>query len=324
MKTYLLGSSLLAAVMLSACGGKFQATSLSDVTQGSSSDSQSAADGSQTATMSQKVLQDIGTGLRQKSIASLAGISLSNAQIQALLNAGAAAVVANGLGNSTNINALTPVIVQGITQALSGQVSGNSTQMANLISAIGTAALDAVLKQNTGVLSNALVKEIATKLFQNISAGGIDKAALSDVSGILMSSLVNHLSQKGYQTPQLTTLLSSLSSGAVLGVGNLNLKALGLAALNDILKNIGAGSVQGLTGLNSSSDILQALISAMTSGSQTGLNQVLGANTTLGATLNQLLSSVISGQSANLGSLPISSLKQQLISAVLQLILSKI
>jgi hypothetical protein len=73
----------------------------------------------------------------------------------------------------------------------------------------------------------------------------------------------------------------------------------------------------------SSSD-LQTLISSLTSGSKSGLSQVLSSHSSLGLSLSQLLSNVISGQSANLGKLGLNSTEQQVIAILLQVLLAKI
>lgn len=321
MKSRYLILGITTASMLSACGGKFNAPISSESSPAPSSASApapSATGTTDTVAPSNKVLQTFGTSLRQKSL-------LSESQIQALLNSANTAINANGLSSSTDINALIPIIIQGMSQNLGTAIPGlNSSQIATLISGLGTSAIDTSMLSSNGALSSNLVQTISTTLFQNLSAAGIPNGNLSSASNVLMSSLVAALGKSGVQSTTLSSLLQSLSSGAVLGIGNLNIANMGSSTLSDILNRIGAGSIQGLAGVSSNSGVLQTLINSLTAGSQSGLSQVLGSNASMNLNLNQLLSSVISGQSANLGSLGINSTEQQVIALLLQLIQSKI
>ncbi|MBS1970028.1 MAG: hypothetical protein JSU04_06955 [Bdellovibrionales bacterium] len=317
MKSRYLILGITAASMLSACGGKFNAPN--SVESSPANNSASIPDSTTGNTVpSNKVLQTFGTSLRQKS-------SLSESQVLALLNSGAVAINASGLGSSTDVNALIPIIIQGISQNIGTTIPGlNSSQIATLISGLGTSAIEASLVSSGGAISNSLIQNISTTLFQNLSAAGVSNGNLSSVSSVLMSSLVSYLGTSGLPSANLSALLQSLSSGAVLGVGNLNVASLGSVILSDILNKIGAGSIQGLSGISSSSSVLQTLINSLTAGSQSGLSQVVSSNSSLGLNLNQLLSNVISGQSANLGKLGLNPTEQQVISVLLQLLLAKI
>lgn len=318
MKSRYMILSITAVSMLSACGGSFNAPTSLDSPSSNNSSTSAPPSAVNNAAPSNKVLQDVGVSLRQKSL-------LSEPQVQALLSSGAAAISANGLSSSSDINALLPVIIQGISQNIGVSIPGlNSSQIAALLSGLGTSAIDAALVSANGQLSSGLVQSISATLFQNLSAAGVSNGNLSSVSNVLMSSLVSYLGNSGFQSSALSTLLQSLSSGAVLGVGNLNMASIGSALLSDILNKIGAGSIQGLSGISSSSNVLQTLINSLTAGSQSGLSQVLNSNSSIKLSLSQLLSSVVSGQSANLGKLGLNSMEQQVISLLLQVLLSKI
>ncbi len=309
--------SITAVSMLSACGGKFNAP----VSAESAPVNNSAAvppTAAENTAPSNKVLQTFGTSLRQKSL-------LSESQLLTLLNSGAVAINAKGLSSSTDVNALIPIIIQGMSQNIGATVPGLSgPQIATLVSGLGTSAIETSLLSSGGGLSSGLIQNISTTLFQNLSAAGVSNGSLSSVSSTLMSSLVSSLGASGLPATNLSALLQSLSSGAVLGIGNLNIANIGSGVLSDILNKIGAGSIQGLSGFSNSSSVTQMLINSLTAGSQSGLSQFLSSNSSMGLNLNQLLSSVIAGQSANLSKLGLNSTEQQLISVLLQALLAKI
>lgn len=318
MKSRYLILSVTAVSMLSACGGKFNAPVSLESSPATNSGASTLPSTADNTAPSNKVLESFGTSLRQKSL-------LSESQVLALLGSGAAAINANGLSSSTDVNALLPIIIQGISQNIGTTIPGlSSSQIATLISGLGTSAIDASLISSGGALSGNLVQTISTTLFQNLSAAGVSNGNLSSVSSVLMSSLVAYLGKSGVPSSNLTNLLQSLSSGAVLGVGNLNIANIGSVVLSDILNKIGAGSIQGLSGISMNSGDLQTLISSLTSGSKSGLSQVLSSHSSMSLNLNQLLSSVISGQSANLGNLGLNSTEQQVIAILLQVLLAKI
>lgn len=318
MKSRYLILSITAVSMLSACGGKFNAPVSSESSPATNSGASTLPSTADNTVPSNKVLETFGTSLRQKSL-------LSEPQVLALLTSGAAAINASGLNSSTDVNALLPIIIQGISQNIGTTIPGlSSSQIATLIAGLGTAAMDASQISSGGALSSNLVQTISTTLFQNLSAAGVSNGNLSSVSNVLMRSLVAYLGKSGVSSSGLNSLLQSLSSGAVQGVGNLNIASIGSVVLSDILNKIGAGSIQGLSGTAISSSDLQTLISSLTSGSKSGLSQVLSSHSSLGLSLSQLLSNVISGQSANLGNLGLNSTEQQVIAILLQVLLSKI
>ena len=309
---------LTAITVLSACGSKFDANSApSSESNGISSIADAAPVAEAPATTSEKVIQDIGKDLREKSM-------LSEEQIAALLASATSAVKSGGLSSSNSVNMVLPTIIQGITQGLGKQGLGaDSAKLTNLISLIGKIAIDTTMISSGGALSAGMLKVLATTLFQNLGSAGGNAGNLSGISGTLMSTLVAHIGKGGFQAADLSTLLQSLSSGAVLGVGNLNLSGLGGQLVSDIVKQIGAGSITGLSGVSNNSAILQTLIGAINQGSQSGLSQIVGKFSGSGLNLKDLLSTLIAGQTSKIGALPVGSIQQNVISLLLQALLSK-
>jgi hypothetical protein len=321
MKFKIIASSLLVAGLVSGCGNHFEVAPPSEII------STNPLAPLQSNSASNKILHDVATGLQQNTV-STTGTSLTDAQIQALIQTAAAAIQAQGLAGSSDLNALLPVIIQGLTQAIGNlQISGSNPQIADLMASIGKLLIGSVTSGNSAGIGNDVVQLISQSLFKNLPSAGVSSGNLSQVSGSLMSFLVAHLSQLGLSIGPLSGLLQSLASGATMGVGGINAGNLGATLISDILNQIGAGSIQGLAGaggMSAGSAIVQTLLGAIVNGAKLGLSASLGPQVGIGLDIAQLLISLISGQSAGMASSSMPSVQQQLISTFLQLLASKI
>lgn len=321
MKLHIMTSSLLAIGLLSGCGQDFQP--LSSLNSSSSSKSGTV----QPETVSSKILQDVGRSLQHSSDVGTVP-ALTEAQIAALIQSATLSLQNSGVSSSTDLQALLPIIIQKLTKSLADhQIKGTSPENAELIAAIGKSILSSVTQMNGATPPPELVALITKALFQNLPTAGITNGNLSTVAGGLMNSLVAHLGQQGIPTNLLTSLLQSASSGATLGIGNLNLRNLTSAQITEILRQIGQGSTQGLTrlsGISSNNELLQVLIEAVTYGAQSGLNQSGLNQNGVGVSISQLLASLITGQETGLSNSNLSDAKKRPLATFLQILLSRL
>jgi hypothetical protein len=319
MKSVIAVSSLFAVGLLSACGQNFQSLGTASAT--SSQQSSSAA---QSNSVSDKILQDVATDLRQKSLLSSSG--LSETQIQTLIQTATAGLQSSGLASATNLQTLLPGLVGQLTQSLGKLPLGHSNQqIADLLSTIEQSVIGSAGTLPSSLTKADLMSLISKSLFQNLPAAGISTGNLSGVAGTVMNTLIAQLGQQGLSQASLATLVQSLTSGATLGVGNLHAWNLTGTQIAGILQQIGVGSTQGLSTLPAAianGDVLQTLINSVVNGATQGLNQSSGVKA--GLNVGQLLSSLIAGQATGLSNSGLSSAQQKPASLLLQLLLSRL
>lgn len=305
--------------MLSACAPGFQTL------PGGVASSASSAFGVQENAVSNKILDDVAEDLRKNAVTT-AQAGLSEAEIRSLIESTKASLQAGGLGSVTDLRALLPGLVGSLSQSLGKlHLGASSPQVAELIATIGQSVLGSSTSLPTSVSKTELMELISKSLFQNLPATGVSSGNLSGVAGTVMNQLVAHLGQQGLSTTSLSTLLQSLTSGAALGVGNLNLGSISGTQIQEILRQIGLGSAQGLSGVasgTSGGDVLKTLINSVVNGATQGLNQSAGAKK--GLDVKQLLTSLISGQATGLADSGVSTEKQKPASLLLQLLLSRV
>ncbi len=328
MKMKILIVSLFAAGFLSGCGKNFQTTA--PLSSAPVSVTPAPQVSGQTV-VSNKILQDIANGLLQQSNGVLPS-GLTPSQIQSLILSASSALHAGGLANNQNVHSLLPTLIQGLTQGLGNlQLGGTNSQNAALLAMIGKLVLGSALHLNGVGLTAELVQLVTQSLFQNLPAAGVSNGDLSQVAGAIMNGLIGHLGQQaglqGLPNTLLSSLLQSLTSGATLGIGQLNLANLGTTLISDILHQMGVGSANGISGLvdsNGSSQLVQSLITAIVNGAQSGLVQGIGNQPNLGLDIKQLLGNLISGQHAGVSASPMPAAQQQVAAAFLQFLLSRI
>ena len=204
-------TSLVCLGMLSACSPASP--------HESGSDSQSGASQAQPAAASQQMLNDMGATLRTQSASS--GVSLTEAQILALLMSGQSALSAAHLLDSNDFSAFIPVLLQGLSQGVGGLNLSNSAQMSQLLALIGNGTLSSLLGSGNSIPSD-LISTITNSLFKNLPLAGVTSGNLSTVVGSLMNSLIARVGQNtNGSTNDLSSIIQSLISGAMTGVGGL-------------------------------------------------------------------------------------------------------
>lgn len=299
LKTKMVLTSLACLGMLSACSPASP--------RDSAVDAQTGASQAQPASASQQMLNDVGATLRIQSANS--GVSLTEAQILALLNSGQSALAASHLLDSNDFSVFIPVLLQGLSQGVGGLNISNSAQLSQLLALIGNGTLSSLLGSGNSISSD-LISTITDSLFKNLPVAGVTSGNLSSIVGSLMNSLIAKVGQNtNGSISDLSSVIQSLMSGAMTGVGDL--PNIGSLDLNTIIQQIASGAVGGLSGITLPGGFspinLQTLLTAITSGSQSGLLQVIAGNLGAGFDMNSLLHSLLQGQISGLQGLPVNS-----------------
>ncbi|AHI05166.1 hypothetical protein BDW_03290 [Bdellovibrio bacteriovorus W] len=351
MKNLTLGfAALLTVTTLTACNNGFSTLTSQGLESSLSVVKQKTA--------GQIILDDIETQLRTGSTTSSEGgvqkmsaLSsalpfLSGGNITDIIAIATGALNQSGLQNSNDLNALIPVLMGGLSQGVGG-LQLPSNQAGDLLSMIGSGSMESILtmlagKGNLPVSGDPskLLENLSGSLFKNLPVAGIGTGDLSGVAKQLIGSLTGGLALPqfggleglfgggalGTGKFNLNTLLQSISSGAMMGTGSIQIPGMNQNFLQSIISQIGAGSVIGigkLPGQNTQIG-LEALLEAFTSGSSLGLGELENRNLLKGGTVSGLLGLLTQGQTGALPSIGVTGSGQQSINLLLQLFLANL
>ena len=179
MNTKILVTGFLALGLLAGCGGNNLTTS-SPGSNSTSDASQGVVD--QPAAQqyaSQKMLADLKADLQKSSVGvSGQGVQklsagLSSSQIATIISSAAMALNNAGLGQSNDLAAIIPALIQG---ASLGAGTLGSSNIASLISLIGNSTLNSLVNQSTGSVAQNLLQTVAQSVFANLSNAGISRS----------------------------------------------------------------------------------------------------------------------------------------------------
>lgn len=285
-------------------------------------------------------------GVQKMSALSSALPFLSGGNITDIIAIATGALNQSGLQNSNDLNALIPVLMGGLSQGVGG-LQLPSNQAGDLLSMIGSGSMESILtmlagKGNLPVSGDPskLLENLSGSLFKNLPVAGIGTGDLSGVAKQLIGSLTGGLALPqfggleglfgggalGNGKFNLNTLLQSISSGAMMGTGSIQIPGMNQNILQGIISQIGAGSVIGigkLPGQNTQIG-LEALLEAFTSGSSLGLGELENRNLLKGGTVSGLLGLLTQGQTGALPSIGVTGSGQQSINLLLQLFLANL
>lgn len=343
-------AALLAASTLTACNNGFSTLTSRQLETPLSEVRQKAA--------GQLLLEDIENQLRTGNSSSGAGgiqkmsamnsvlPFLSGGNITDIIAIATGALNQSGLQDSNDLNALIPVLMAGLSQGVGGlQLPPN--QAGDLLSMIGSGSMESILtmlagKGNLPVSGDPskLLENLSGSLFKNLPIAGIGSGDLSSVAKQLIGSLTGGLALPqfggleglfgsgviGNGNFNLNTLLQSISSGAMMGTGSIQIPGMNQNILQNIITQIGAGSVIGIGKLpNQNGQLgLEALLEAFTSGSNFGLGELANRNLLKGGTVSGLLSFLTQGQTGALPNIGVTGDKQKSINLILQLLLANL
>ena len=294
----------------------------------------------------QKMLADLEATLKSNSQSAgmtkvqnklnLPALNLDASQISTIMGFATASVNNAGLASSNDISAILPALIGGASQGV-GNLNLPAGQISSLMGLIGNGSLTSILGSSGvlggttgGAIPTDLISMLSGSLFQNLPIAGIPTSGLPTASGSLMALLTGGLGSTGLGTGGLSSIISSLTSGATGGIGGLQLPGLNSSLLSSIFGQLGSGSVTGISGITLpgglNSNILQTLLGSVTSGANLGLGGLIGAGGT-GVSSNlitTLLGSLTSGQTGALPNLGLGTGQTQGISGFLQLLLGSL
>lgn len=331
--------ALVTIGLLTGCNNKLSAKDSSLGAEGSN-DSASVA---QPESQAQKMLADLEATLKansqsQKGLSkvqsklNLSSLNLDATQISTIMGFASAAVGNAGLTHSNDLSAILPVLIGGASQGV-GNLNLSTGNISSLMGLIGNGSLTSILGSTGlggaagGAIPTDLISMLSGSLFQNLPTAGIPVNGLPTASGSLMALLTGGLGSTGLGQNGLSSIISSLTSGAAGGIGGLQLPGLNNSMLSTIFQSLGSGSVTGIGGITipgisggMNSSILQTLLGSVTSGANLGLGN-LGGGMMGGSLITSLLGSLTQGQTGTLPGLGLPTGTNQGIAGFLQLLL---
>lgn len=335
--------ALVTIGMLTGCNNKL--ATLGSTTEGDSSTNESLA--AQPESEAQKMLADLEATLKANATSSTArtkvqmnlnlpALNLDLSQISTIMGFANSSVLNAGLMGSNDISAILPVLIGGASQGV-GNLGLPTTQISSLMALIGNGSLTSILGSTGlgniagGALPTDLVSLLSGSLFQNLPIAGIPTTGLPTASGNLMGLLLGNLGGTGLGSGGLSSIISAISSGAVTGVGGIQIPGMNSSLLSSILSSIGSGSVTGIGGITIpglsgglNANLIQTLLGSFTSGANLGLGN-LGGNQGLSTNLiTTLLGSLTQGQTSTLPNLGLGLGQTQGVAGFLQLLLGSL
>lgn len=337
--------SLITVGMLTGCNNSLSPMNAAG-NEGTSDNSSNSVQEVQPQSEAQKMLADLEATLKANAVSAsptrskmqaklnLPALNLDLSQISSIMGSANASVTNAGLINSNDISAILPVLIGGASQGVGG-LGLPTNQVSSLMGLIGNGSLTSVLG-SSGVLGGAtggaiptdLVSLLSGSLFQNLPTAGIPTNGLPSASGNLMGLLLGNLGSTGLGSGGLSSIISSISSGAVTGVGGLQIPGMNSNLLSGILGQIGAGSVTGIGGISipglgggMNANLIQTLLGSFTSGAGLGLGQIGGGQGMGGNLISTLLGSVTQGQTGALPGLGLGLGQTQGMAGFLQLLM---
>ncbi|WP_413577553.1 hypothetical protein ACLVWU_04100 [Bdellovibrio sp. HCB290] len=253
---------------------------------------------------------------------------LSATQIAAIIASAKTALDSANLGNSNNISAIIPVLIQGATTGVGTLNIADLVSKSNILGLIGDSTLNSLVNLSEDEVSTALIQKVTSALFSNLKLAGIGSSSQATAANTIIQAILGKLSGKDFDVSSLATVVESLAKGSVLGLGNLGNSS---SVLQTILSSLGSGSLPGLNqliaklgGSNNASTTLQSLISAFTSGSNSGLSTIVGSGTGSSALMQTLLTALMGGIKVAGASSPAASVVTTIVGSLLGSFLSKL
>lgn len=244
------------------------------------------------------------TQSKMQVMASVKNLKLSETQIQVILATARMSLEQAQLGSSNNLAALIPVLIQGATAGIGALQTHDSTQLTGLLSALGNSVLNSVVNVSQDQVPTALLKSLAQSLFAGFGASGVGPTNIQGIANSVIGMLLSRLHESNLSTTGFDVLLQNLATGAIGGLGQLNMPQ---ALFASVLQSLGSGSLSGLTSLvtqvlgpiktnNPGSAWLNQLLNAFTSGVQGALVTVPATGSVKGLA-GSFLASFIQGLS---------------------------
>jgi hypothetical protein len=316
MKLYNSLIAIVAAASLSACGSQMEAMSTGNPESSNNSQSADTTPAPSVQVSASKVMvNDLETQLKSQ-----ASSKLTAEQIQAIVNTVKTTLSSANLSNSDDLKALIPAIIQGASVGVGTLNLSDITSKSGILALIGDTALTSLVNLSPESVSASLIQSVTKSLFANLNLAGVSSGNQATAASSIIKSILGQLSGKDFDVSSLQTVIESLASGSVLGLGNLGNSN---AVLNTIVSSLGSGSLPGLTSLiknlgssNNATTTLANLIGAFTSGSNSGLSSVVAKLGGSNSTFQTLLTSLMNGIKNNAGSTGSSSTASTVVSIV--------
>lgn len=335
--------ALITIGMLTGCNNKMSAVESSL----DSSTNESLGVTPQPESQAQKMLADLeatlkansqSTGLSKvQSKLNLPMLNLDPTQISTIMGFASGAVGNAGLTHSNDMSAILPVLIGGASQGV-GSLNLPTGQVSSLMGLIGNGSLGSLLNMSgslggtNGAIPTDMISLLSGSLFQNLPTAGIPTSGLPNASGSLMALLTGGLGSTGFGTNGLSSIISSLSSGAVGGIGGIQVPGMNSSLLSSIFGQLGSGSVTGIGGISlpggMNNNILQTLLGSVTSGANMGLGNIglgnIGGGLMGGNLFSSLLGNLTQGQTGALPGLGLGLGQTNGIAGFLQLFLGNL